>query len=427
MSKRIAVLGTGYVGLTTGTCLSHLGHDVTCIDTNAEKIARVLDGIMPIEEPGLAELVAECREAGRLHFTSDVVGGVTGAEFILLCVPTPQADDGSADLGFIRAAALSVRDHLAPGTVVINKSTVPVGSSRFVSDVLERDDVQVVSNPEFLREGFAVSDFLNPERVVIGADDEEVAFRVAALHLRLSAPLLITDPDSAELIKYAANSFLALKLSYVNAIAAISEAVGADMDDVVKGLGLDSRVGSRFLQPGPGWGGSCLPKDTSALVRTAADNGYDFELLKSVIEVNEQQYVRVVGKVADVVGSDLAGSVVAVWGLTFKAGTDDLRDSPAIEICRRLVGAGATVRAYDPAVRVGTPVLDGVEVFGDPYSACTGAEALVVLTEWPDFARNDLDKVAAELTSPRVVDTRNVLDRDALARRGFDYRGIGRR
>lgn len=422
----IAVVGTGYVGLTTGSCLSHLGHHVTCIDTDQAKIDKIEAGVMPISEDRLAEIVAECRGAGRLRFTTDTADGVSGAEFVLLCVPTPQAADGSADLRYIEAAAREISPHLAPDTVIINKSTVPVGSTRVVADAVGRDDVHVVSNPEFLREGHAVSDFLNPERVVVGADTEEVAFRVAALHLRLSAPLLVTDPASAELIKYASNAFLALKLSYVNAIAAVAESVDADIDDVVKGLGLDSRVGARFLQPGPGWGGSCLPKDTSALIRIADDADYDFTLLKDVVSVNRQQFERVVDKTEQVLGGPVGGRRIAVWGLTFKAHTDDLRDSPAIEIVERLLAAGAQVCAYDPEVDKGAEVVEGLEVADDPYAACEGADVLVVLTEWPEFGRTDLDRVADALVAPRIVDTRNVVDRVALARRGFTYRGIGR-
>ncbi len=343
-----------------------------------------------------------------------------------MCVPTPQGPDGSADLSYIEAAAASISAHVASDAVVINKSTVPVGSTRVVAAALGRDDVHVVSNPEFLREGHAVSDFLHPERVVVGAEDEAVAIRVAALHLRLAAPLLVTDPASAELIKYASNAFLALKISYVNAIAAVAEAVDADIDDVVKGLGLDGRIGAKFLQPGPGWGGSCLPKDTAALVRIAEDAGYDFLLMKDVVEVNAQQFQRVVDKTAEVVGGPLDGRRIAVWGLTFKAFTDDRRDSPAVEIVGRLVDAGATVCAYDPEVDKGTDLGDGVQVVDDPYAACTGAAALVVLTEWPEFGRLDLDRVAEELAARAIVDTRNVVDRAALGRRGFEYRGIGR-
>ncbi len=351
---------------------------------------------------------------------------MTGAEFVLLCVPTPQAADGSADLSFIEAAARQISPHLAPDTVIINKSTVPVGSTGVVAAALGRDDVHVVSNPEFLREGHAVSDFLNTERVVVGADDEAVAFRVAALHLRLSAPLLVTDPASAELIKYASNAFLALKISYVNAIAAVAESVGADIDDVVKGLGLDSRVGARFLQPGPGWGGSCLPKDTSALIRIAEEADYDFSLLKDVVSVNRQQFERVVRKTEEVLGGPVSGRRVAVWGLTFKAHTDDLRDSPAIEIVRRLLDSGAQVVAFDPEVAKDAELVEGLEVVDDVYAACVGADALLVLTEWPEFGRADLDRVADAMSNLAIVDTRNVVDRSALQRRGFAYRGIGR-
>ena len=422
----IAVVGTGYVGLTTGSCLAHLGHQVACIDTNQAKLDLIETGVMPISEDGLAEIVAEGRASGRLRFTSDVADGVAGAEFVLLCVPTPQAPDGSADLSFIEAAAKSISPHLAPDTVIINKSTVPVGSTGVVADALGRDDLHVVSNPEFLREGHAVSDFMNPERVVVGADDDAVAFRVASLHFRLSAPLLVTDPASAELIKYAANSFLAMKLSYVNAIAAVAESVGADIDDVVKGLGLDGRIGAKFLQPGPGWGGSCLPKDTSALIRIADDAGYDFTLLKDVVQVNRQQFERVVTKTEEVLEGSVSGRSIAVWGLAFKAGTDDLRDSPAVGIVERFVAAGANVRAYDPEVDKDSPVVAGADVVGDMYECCQDADVLVVLTEWPEFGRADLDRVADALAARRIVDTRNVIDRSALARRGFSYRGIGR-
>lgn len=426
MSNRIAVVGTGYVGLTTGACLAHLGHDVTCIDNDQSKVDLLDAGGIPISEDGLGEIVAEGRAAGRLRFTSDIAEGVAEREFVLLCVPTPQSADGSADLTFIETAARSISPHLPANAIVINKSTVPVGSTRVVAEALGRDDVHVVSNPEFLREGSAVSDFLNPERVVIGADDQAVAIRVAALHLRLAAPLLVTDPASAELTKYASNAFLALKISYINAIAAVAESVGADIGDVVTGLGLDRRIGSNFLQPGPGWGGSCLPKDTSALIRIASDAGYDFTLLQDVVTVNRQQFERVVDKTRQVIGGPLEGRTIAVWGLTFKAGTDDLRDSPAIEIIRQFLAEGAKVRAHDPEVASGAAVVDGLEVVDDPYACCDGADALVVLTEWPEFGRHDLDRVADALTEPRVVDTRNVLDRTALARRGFTYRGIGR-
>jgi UDPglucose 6-dehydrogenase len=315
--------------------------------------------------------------------------------------------------------------------VVINKSTVPVGSTLVVERALGRDDISVVSNPEFLREGSAVQDFLHPDRIVIGASDQSVAIRIATLYLGISAPMIITDPASAETIKYAANAFLATKVSFVNALSAVCEAVGADVNDVLLGLGYDRRIGSEFLRPGPGYGGSCLPKDTRALIRIAEDAGYDFDLLRGVVTVNEEQFDRVAEKAKDAVGGSLDGRRVAVWGLTFKARTDDLRESPALAVIRRLRNKGATVQAFDPTI---TPpldsraaaILDGIEIADDPYSACDGADVLLVLTEWDEFRGLDFAKVEEMLAAPRVVDARNLLDRDALRRRGFVYQAIGR-
>jgi UDPglucose 6-dehydrogenase len=356
---------------------------------------------------------------------------VAGAEFVYLSVPTPMGRDGSADLSFINAAAREIGPLLRSEAVVINKSTVPVGSTLVVERALGRDDVFVVSNPEFLREGSAVHDFLHPDRIVIGASDQSVAIRIATLYLGISAPMIVTDPASAETIKYAANAFLATKISFVNALSAVCEAVGADVNDVLLGLGYDRRIGSEFLRPGPGYGGSCLPKDTRALIRIAEDAGYDFDLLRGVVTVNEEQFDRVVGKAKDAVGGSLDGRRVAVWGLTFKARTDDLRESPALAVIRRLRTKGATVQAFDPTV---TPpldgraaeILDGIEIADDPYSACDGADVLVVLTEWDEFCWLDFAKVQEMLAAPRVVDARNLLDRDALRRRGFVYQAIGR-
>lgn len=421
---QIGVVGTGYVGLTTGACLADLGHDVVCIDIDEERIVRLTQGETPILEEGLPRLVREGIAADRLRFTTSY-GSLSDREFIFLCVPTPQAPDGTADLSFVEAAARSLGEHLAGDSIVINKSTVPVGSTRVVEKAMGRNDVHVVSNPEFLREGTAVSDFLHPDRIVIGSDDQVAADRVASIYASLSSPLIVTDPSSAELIKYASNAFLATKISFVNAIAAVSEAVGADVADVVKGLGWDHRIGQDFLRPGPGWGGSCFPKDTHALIRIAADAGYEFSLLEGVVEVNTQQFNRVVTKVDELVG-DLRGAKIAAWGLTFKALTDDLRDSPAIEIIRRLVDRGASVTAFDPAVDSGTDITHGCTVVDDPYHACTAADALVVLTEWADFQSLDLERVAAEMQAPRIVDARNLLDREALRHRGFEFRGVGR-
>ena len=422
MTSKIVVVGTGYVGLTTGACFAELGHRVICSDIDVTKVERLSRGEVPIHEAGLEELVRRGLDAGRLSFTHDSAEAVQDAEFVYLCVPTPQAADGSADLSFIEAAAEEISPYLSPGTIVVNKSTVPVGSTLLVERALNRSDVPVVSNPEFLREGTAVDDFLNPDRVVIGADDQAAAGRVASLYLGVRAPIMVTDPASAETCKYAANAFLATKLSFVNAIAAVCEAVGADVNDVLLGMGYDHRIGHDFLKPGPGWGGSCFPKDTRAIIAIAEDAGYDFSLLKGVVSVNDEQFDRIVRKVASKV--DLAGARIGLLGLAFKAGTDDTRESPAIEVARRLVAAGAEVRAFDPAV-TDVPV-DGVELVADAYAAAEGADAIVVATEWDDFKWLDLDKIADAMAQLHVVDARNLLDRGALRRRGFTYQGVGR-
>jgi len=427
VGSKVAIIGTGYVGLTTGACLAHLGHTVVCADVVPEKVEALSRGEIPILEAGLEELVHEGIHAGALSFVLGAEAAVADAEFVYLCVPTPQGADGSADLSYIQAAAGEVGPLLAPETVVINKSTVPVGSTRVVERALGREDVFVVSNPEFLREGSAVHDFLHPDRVVIGADDQSAAIRVAGLYLGLAAPLQVTDPASAETIKYASNAFLATKISFVNAIAAVCEAVGADVNDVVLGMGYDKRIGESFLRPGPGWGGSCFPKDSRALVRIAENAGYDFDLLKGVIAVNDEQFERVADKVERAAGGSLVGVRVAVWGLTFKARTDDLRDSPSLQVIRRLLDRGAVVAAYDPAVADGDdPRLAGIEVSSDPYGSVEGAEVLVVLTEWDEFRWLDFDKVAGAMSTASVVDARNLLDANGLRRRGFAYQGLGR-
>jgi len=323
-----------------------------------ERLSRAAteEGVLPNVEKGLEQLVRDGLRHGRLRFVIGAAAAVADAEFVYLCVPTPQRDDGSADLSYVESAAAEIGRLLDSESIVVNKSTVPVGSTRIVQRALRRPDVYVVSNPEFLREGSAVHDFLHPGRIVIGADDQAAAIRVASLYLGVAAPLVVTDPRSAEIIKYASNAFLATKVSFVNAVAAICESVGADVNDNVLGMGYDDRIGREFLRPGPGWGGSCLPKDTRALLRIAEDAGYRFDLLKATIDVNEQQLDRMVDKLADAVGSPLDGVTVAVWGLTFKARTDDLRDSPALAVIQRLLDRGARVQAYDPTVRS----LDGV-------------------------------------------------------------------
>jgi UDPglucose 6-dehydrogenase len=445
--RTIAVIGVGYVGLPTAATLAHLGHRVTCGDTDPAKVAMLQRGQVPIVEDHLEELVREGQEAGRLRFVVGASSAVEGAEFVFLCVPTPQGDDGSADLSYVEAVAKEIGPLLRPGTVIVNKSTVPVGSTLVVERVLGRSDVTVVSNPEFLREGTAVPDSLHPERIVVGADDQSAAAKVGDLFAGTHAPLLITDAATAETIKYASNAFLATKLSFVNAVAGLCEAVGADVRDVILGLGYDKRIGFEYLRPGPGWGGSCLPKDTRALVHIAEQAGYDFSFLKGAIATNDEQFERVVHKVRVAVGGDLEGAVIAVWGLTFKAGTDDLRNSPAVEVVQRLVEEGAIVQVFDPTVEVpmdeqSAPV-DGlaelsstgagaglarlVRAFPDAYAACNDAVAAVVLTEWDEFRWLDFTRVRDAMDRPVVVDARNLLDPAQLRRIGFEYTGIGRR
>ncbi|MDJ0768714.1 MAG: UDP-glucose/GDP-mannose dehydrogenase family protein [Ilumatobacter sp.] len=432
----VAVVGTGYVGLTTGACLAQLGSTVTCVDIDVDKIERLRLGHLPIVEAGLAEIVRDMSAAGRLHFSTDPTESVSGADVVFLCVPTPQDDDGSADLSYVEAAAASIGPALKTGAVVVNKSTVPVGSFHVVSDALDRTDVDVVSNPEFLREGTAVHDFLNPDRVVIGAESDAAAAAVRALYESLDTEFILTDPASAETIKYAANGFLAMKVSFVNSVAAMCEQVGADISSVVAGIGSDHRIGSEFLKPGPGWGGSCFPKDSRALVAIAADHGYDFSLMRGVIDINEQQYERMVHKIISALGlfehDRLSGRVVGALGLTFKAGTDDLRESPSLRILDELRRHGAAVQAYDPTTTgelnaVQRDRLAGYEVRGTAIDAATGADAVVVLTEWPEFEELDLGKIADVMRGDTLVDCRNLLDPGEVRAAGLDYDGVGRR
>ena len=424
---KIAVIGTGYVGLTTGACFAHMGHQVVCADIDPAKVESLRRGVIPIVELGLQELVEEGIAGGRLTFVLGAANAAADCEIAFLCVPTPQGDDGSADLSYIEAAARQIGPVLPYEAVVVNKSTVPVGSAKVVERVMGRPDVKVVSNPEFLREGSAVQDFLKPDRIVVGCDDQAAALKVSSLYDGISAPVIVTDPASAETIKYAANAFLATKLSFINAIAAICEGVGADVNDVVVGIGSDKRIGQDFLRPGPGWGGSCFPKDSRALLKIAREAGYHFDLLDGVIAINDEQFERVADKVRVAAGGDLSGATVAVWGLTFKARTDDLRDSPALQIIRRLVAAGATVQAYDPTVdgpKAGLPT--DITISDSPYSACSGAHVLAVLTEWDEFRWLDIAKVAELMTGRAIVDARNLLERNDWRRASFDYQGIGR-
>ncbi len=430
---RVAVIGAGYVGLTSAACFAHLGHDVVCADIDAERVARLRKGEVPILELDLPELIAEGLAAHRLEFVIGAATAAERAEIVFLCVQTPQADDGHADLSFVETVAREIAPVLAPNTVVVNKSTVPVGSTRFVQRVLSEagaraDGVTVASNPEFLREGQAVRDFLNPDRIVIGCEQREAAVRVSELYQRVNAPVLVTDPASAEMIKYASNAFLATKVSFINAIANICEAVDADAREVAIGMGYDTRIGFQFLHPGPGYGGSCFPKDVAALRHISSAAGYEFELLAGVVKVNEAQHERMIEKVRAAVGGSLSGVTIGVWGLTFKADTDDLRDSPAIYVARRLIEEGAVVRAYDRgAGDRPRDLVSGVELCADAYDAATNAEAIVLMTEWDEFRWVDFDRVRDAMQGRVIVDARNLLDPAAMRRRGFAYQGVGRR
>ena len=425
--RRIAVVGTGYVGLTTGACLASLGHRVVCADINEDKVAALQGGQVSILEPGLAELVAEGLAAGRLEFVVGARNAVPDAEVVFLCVPTPMGAGGAADLAAVESVAAEVSELLRPACVVVNKSTVPVGTAARTAELLGRADVAVVSNPEFLREGSAVADFLNPDRIVVGCDAQDAAERVAALYARLGAPTVLTDAASAEMVKYAANCFLAMKLSYVNAVAELCERLGADVLDVTEGIGYDRRIGQAFLSPGPGWGGSCLPKDTHALLQVAAAADFDFGLLRASLDTNTRQRARMVDKVRDAVGGSLSGVRIGLLGLTFKAGTDDLRDSPALAVAALLRGEGAELVGYDPGVCAAVPgTTDDVVVTDDPVKVASGAAAIVVLTEWPEFRVLDWGRLAEVVEHRVVIDTRNLLDADVLRRVGFEVRGVGR-
>src|ERR1700722_4609899 len=381
----IAVIGAGYVGLTTAACLAHLGNEVVCADIDAERVTRLRKGEVPILEDGLPTLIAEGLASKRLSFVVGAAVAAQGADVVFLCVQTPQGVDGAADLSFVERVAREIAPVLSPKAVVVNKSTVPVGSTRFVRRVLAeagtpREHVTVASNPEFLREGQAVHDFLHPDRIVIGCEDPESAVRVSELYRGVHAPVLVTDPASAEMIKYASNAFLATKVSFINAIANLCEAVDADVREVAIGMGYDARIGFQFLHPGPGFGGSCFPKDVSALLHTAREAGYEFQLLDGVVGVNHGQHDRIVEKVRAASGRPLDETEVAMWGLTFKADTDDLRDSPALVIAQKLLDAGAVVRAYDPAAGEAAGVLmPGLDVRSDPYEASAGADVVALL------------------------------------------------
>lgn len=424
----VAVLGVGYVGLTTSACFASLGHKVIAADIDQAKIDALNRGVCPIVEDGLKSLITEGIANGCLTFVANNQQAVSGAEFVFICLPTPQGVNGVADTTIVQSVAEEISKFVGTNAVIITKSTVPVGSTVVIEHKLQRSDVFVVSNPEFLREGSAVFDFMNPDRIVIGSQSDVASNRVADLYAGINAKIVITDPASAETIKYAANAFLATKISYINAIAAVCEGVGADVLAVIDGIGSDRRIGSAFLQPGPGWGGSCFPKDSMALVKIAENAGYDFALLRGVIEVNKQQYQRVVDKVLSIRNNPRNEFTVAVLGLTFKAGTDDRRDSPALFISHQLRDRGVIVRAFDPTVKSDDSATDlaGFQLFDSMYDAVVGCDAIAVLTEWDEIRDIDPIQVAKLMKSKVVVDARNILDREIWQSNGFSYQGVGR-
>jgi UDPglucose 6-dehydrogenase len=432
---RIVMIGTGYVGLVSGACFSDFGHHVTCVDKDAGKVDALRAGKMPIFEPGLDELVMRNAEAGRLEFTLDLAQALPEADAVFIAVGTPsRRGDGHADLSYVHAAAKEMAEYLRPGAVVVTKSTVPVGTGDDVERIIREAQPElrfsVASNPEFLREGAAIEDFKRPDRVVIGVDDEhaeDVLREVYRPLLRNETPLLVMARRAAELTKYAANAFLATKISFINEVADLCERVGADVQDVARGIGLDSRIGARFLQPGPGYGGSCFPKDTLALLKTGQDYEAPLRIVEAVVLSNDQRKRSMGRKVVQALGGDAHGKSVAVLGLTFKANTDDMRDSPSLAIIQALQDAGATVRAYDPeGMEQARPLLENVAYCADPYEAMQGAAAAVIVTEWDAFRALDFGRAGEALADNLLVDLRNLYDRDDVERHGFRYVAVGR-
>lgn len=426
--KKIAVIGAGYVGITTAACFASMGHCVTLTDIDQTKLDQLSKGMCPIVEEGLLDLLFVGVESNRLFFTSSNKEAVSDADFIFLCLPTPQGKDGTADTSFIRSVSKEIGPFLRADAIVVTKSTVPVGSAAVIEETLGRSDVSVVSNPEFLREGSAIYDFLHPDRIVIGSKSVHASKQVCDLYEPLAARIIITDPSSAETIKYAANAYLATKISFINAVAAVCEAVGADVLDVIEGMGSDSRIGKEFLNPGPGWGGSCFPKDTKALVKIAEVAGYDFALLRGVVEVNQQQHQRIVEKVLSF-RPDLTGVFrVCALGLTFKAGTDDRRDSPAISIIQSLMVKGIEVHAYDPTVSIldNADDLSGIVLHGSSLDAAKNSDVVLLLTEWPEFTALDPALIGSKMRTRNVVDARNILDATQWRSAGFVHIGVGR-
>jgi UDPglucose 6-dehydrogenase len=431
---RVVMIGTGYVGLVSGVCFAEFGHIVTCIDKDEGKIERLKAGVMPIYEPGLDAIVERNVAEGRLFFSSDPKPSVAEADAVFIAVGTPsRRGDGYADLSYVYAAAEEVAGLVTGFTVLVTKSTVPVGTGDEIEAIVRRTrpdaEVAVVSNPEFLREGSAIEDFKRPDRVVVGLADDRARAVMTELYRPLSlneTPILFTSRRTSELIKYAANAFLAMKITFINEMADLCEKVGADVQQVARGIGLDNRIGSKFLHAGPGYGGSCFPKDTLALTRTAVDAGAPVRLIETTIEINDARKKAMAGKIAAALGGNVAGKTIGILGLTFKPNTDDMRDSPSLDIVPALIAMGAKVQAFDPEGHEARKLLGEVEFKAGPYEVAEGADVLVILTEWDQFRALDLDRLKTLLLSPVVVDLRNVYRPDELRQRGFTYSSVGR-
>src|SRR6185369_16507031 len=431
----VAMIGTGYVGLVSGACFADFGHTVTCIDKDAAKIERLKSGGIPIYEPGLELLVAQNVKAGRLFFSTDAADAVKGADAVFIGVGTPsRRGDGYADLSYVYAAAEEVAGLVDGFTVVVTKSTVPVGTGDEIEAIIRRvrpdADVAVVSNPEFLREGAAIEDFKRPDRVVVGTEDERARALMREIYRPLylnETPIVFTSRRTSELTKYAANAFLAMKITFINEMASLCEAVGADVQQVARGIGLDNRIGGKFLNAGPGYGGSCFPKDTLALVQTARDAGSPVELIETTVRVNDARKKAMAAKVIEVIDGDLAGKTIGVLGLTFKPNTDDMRDAPSLDIVPALQAGGARVQAFDPeGVAEARQLLRGVDFKDNPYDVAAGADVLLIITEWDQFRALDLDRIKLLMRKPVLVDLRNIYKPDDMRARGFAYTSVGR-
>ncbi len=430
--RNITVVGVGYVGLVTGACFSDLGNKVVALDINEERIENLKKGIMPIYEPGLAEVVARNVKAGRLSFTASYADALKDAEFVFVCVGTPSGVDGEADLKYVEQAARSIAREMDHELILINKSTVPVGTGDWVSDIVRQEQAtpipfSVVSCPEFLREGSALTDFMNPDRTVLGSLDKDAADKVAQLHLPLRAPIVVTDLRTAEMIKYASNAFLATKISFINEIANICEALGADVKEVAVGMGYDQRIGPRFLEAGIGYGGSCFPKDVLALKHMATTEGMLPQLLQAVININHYQRIQVIDKLEEMLSDGLKGKVVGMLGLAFKPNTDDMREAPSVTVAHALQEVGATVKCYDPvAMDNARKDLPDITYCADPYEVAQGSDALVVVTDWNEFKHLDMQRIKDSMKQPVLVDGRNIYDPALIKNMGFQYRGFGR-